>query len=114
MQDGRDIMIERTEYTITKDKDFIGKRCESYTIEKKIIHSYGKVETRTRIFIPFRDGDINKINLDELDFPEPITSEEWEKLSPEYRKAWCNGTLTKELCKERDELLRTLIDDSMI
>ena len=101
-------MIERTEYTITKDKDFIGKRCETYTIEKKIIHSHGKVETRTRIFIPFRDGDINKINLDELDFPEPITSEEWEKLSPEYRKAWCNGTLTKELCKERDELLRKM------
>ena len=46
-------MIERTEYTITKDKDFIGKRYETYTIEKKIIHSHGEVETRTRIFIPF-------------------------------------------------------------
>ena len=101
-------MIEKTEYTITKDKDFIGKRYETYTIEKKIMHSNGKVEIRTRVFIPFRDGDINKINLDKLHFPEPFTAEEGEKLSPEYRKAWCNGTLTKELCKEREEVLRKM------
>lgn len=101
-------MIKKTEYTIIKDKDFIGKRYETYTIEKKITHSNGKVEIRTRAFIPFRDGDINKINLDELVFLEPITPEEWEKLSPEYRKAWCNGTLTKELCEEREEVLRKM------
>ena len=101
-------MIEKTEYTITKDKDFIGKRYRTYTIEKKIIHSNGKVEIRTRVFIPFRDGDINKIIFNELDFPEPITPEEWEKLSLEYRKAWCNGTLTKELCEEREKVLRKM------
>lgn len=94
----------KNEYKIIKDKGFIWKRYGTYTIEKKIIYDNGQIEYRYRTFIPFRDGDINKVELDKLDFPKPITADEWEKLSPEYRKAWCNGTLTKELHDELEYL----------
>lgn len=94
----------KIEYKVEKDKEFVGQRYETYTIEKKIIYSSGDVEIRTKVFIPFRDGDINKVDFDKLDFPKPITSKEWEMLSEEYRKAWINGTMTKELCKELENL----------
>jgi hypothetical protein len=92
--------MEKIKYEIVKDKDFIGKRYESYTVEKIITHSNGKVESRYKVIFPHIDGNINKLNLDELDFPKPITSDEWERLSIEYRNAWLNGTLTKELSNE--------------
>ena len=94
----------KNEYKIVKDKDFIGKRYETYTIEKKITYDNGETEFRYKTFIPFRDGDINKVDLDTLDFPKPITADEWEKLSPEYRKAWITGTMTKELHDELKNL----------
>ena len=96
--------IIKTKYKVIKDKDFIGKRYDTYTIEKTLIYDNGEIETRYRTFIPFRDGDINKINLNTLDFPNPITQKEWEQLSEEYRKAWTNGTMTKKLCKELENL----------
>lgn len=51
-----------------------------------------------------RDGDINKVDLDSLDFPKPITQKEWEQLSEEYHKAWIRGNMTKELSEELDRL----------
>lgn len=96
--------MEKIEYKIEKNKEIIGQRYETYTIQKNITYDNGKTETRYRVFIPFRDGDINKIDLDMLDFPKPITQEEWKKLSPEYHKAWIRGTMTKELSKELEKL----------
>lgn len=96
--------MENIEYKIEKDKDFIGKRYESYTVEKIIKYDNGEVEYRYRTVFPHIDGDIYKINLDKLAFPKPITHEEWNKLSPEYHKAWLNGTMTDELCKELENL----------
>lgn len=96
--------MENIEYKIEKDKDFIGKRYESYTVEKKITYDNGKVEHRYRTVFPYIDGDIDKIDLDTLDFPKTITHEEWEKLSLEYHKAWLNGTMTEKLCKELENL----------
>lgn len=96
--------IIKTKYKVIKDKDFIGKRYDTYTIKKTLIYDNGETETRYRTFIPFRDGDINKIDLKTLDFPKPITQKEWEQLSEEYRKAWINGRMTKELCKELETL----------
>lgn len=100
--------MEKIEYQIKKDKDFIGKRYDSYTVEKITISEEGNVEHLYRVLFPHVDGEIDKINFDKLYFPIPITQEEWEQLSPEYRKAWCNGTLTKELCEEREQLLKKL------
>lgn len=94
----------KIEYKVEKDKEFVGQRYETYTIEKKITYSSGDVEIRTKVFIPFRDGDINKVDFDKIDFPKPITSKEWEQLSEEYHKAWINGTMTEELCKELEKL----------
>lgn len=96
--------MPKIEYKITKDKGFVGQRCESYTIEKKIICANGETETRLRSFISFRDGDINKVNLDTLDFPKSITQNEWKQLSQEYHTAWLKGIMTKELCRELEEL----------
>lgn len=96
--------MTKIEYKIEKDKDILGQRYETYTIQKNIIYDNGKTEVRYRTFIPFRDGDINKINLDMLDFPKPITQEEWEKLSPEYHKAWIKGTMTNEVSEEFENL----------
>lgn len=96
--------MEKIKYKITKDKDFIGKRFESYTIEKIITNDDEEKECLYRIWFPFIDGDISKANLDEIYFPKPITNEEWQKLSPEYRKSWINGAMTEELHKELDEL----------
>lgn len=96
--------MEKIEYKIEKNKEIIGQRYETYTIQKNITYDNGKTETRYRVFIPFRDGDINKIDLDMLDFPKPITKEEWEKLSSEYQKAWIRGTMTKELSEEFENL----------
>ncbi len=95
----------KIEYKITKDEDFIGKRFETYTIEKIITYVNGDVETRRRTFIPFRDGDINKINLDDLYFPITITQEEFKQLPEEYDKAWMEGTLTKEMSEKMQELV---------
>lgn len=97
--------IIKNDYIITKDNDFLGQRYETYTVEKIITYRNGETERRVRVIIPAIDGDINKIDLDKLEFKKPISSEEWEKLSPEYRKAWCNGTMTKELAEEL-EILR--------
>ena len=91
-------------YKITKSKDPFQARYDIYDIEKTIIYDNGKTEKRYKTWIPSRDGDINKIDFDTLDFPKPITHEEWKQLSPEYRKAWCNGTMTKELNKELENL----------
>lgn len=96
--------MKKIEYKVIKDKEFEGQRCETYTIEKIMTHNNGEIETRTRIFIPLRDGDISKVDFNTLDFPKPITSKEWEMLSAKYRKAWIKGTMTKELCKELEEL----------
>ena len=93
-----------TKYKITKSNDPFQARYDIYDIEKTIIYDNGETEKRYKTWIPFRDGDINKVNLDTLDFPKPIAQEEWEMLSPEYRKAWCNGTMTKELNKELEKL----------
>lgn len=91
--------IIKSEYKITKDKDFIGKRYDTYTIEKILIYDNGEKEHRYRVWIPFRDGDINKVDLTTLDFPQPIIQEEWEQLPQEYRTAWIKGTMTEELSK---------------
>lgn len=80
-------MKKKVEYKIEKDKDFIGKRYESYSVEKIIRNNDGKIEHRYRTIFPHIDGDINKINLNKLYFPRTIIYEEWKKLSPEYRKA---------------------------
>lgn len=37
-------------------------------------------------------------------FSKPITQKEWKQLSEEYHKAWINGTMTEELCKELEKL----------
>lgn len=94
----------KNEYKVEKDKEIKGQRCETYTIEKIITYDNGEKETRIITFIPSRDGDINKIDLDKLDFPKPITQKEWEMLSQEYHKAWTNGTMTKELSEELENL----------
>lgn len=97
--------MEKIKYKITKDKDFIGKRFETYTIEKIITYANGEVETRYRIFIPFFDGNIKRVNLDDLYFPIIITQEEFEQLPEEYDKAWMKGTLTKEMSEKMQELV---------
>ena len=97
-------MIKKIEYTITKDEDFIGKRYESYTVEKHITYDNGETEVRTRVVFPNIDGELTVENLNRLVFQKSITPEEWNKLSAEYRKAWINGTMTDELCKELEEL----------
>lgn len=91
--------IIKTSYKVTKDKDFIGQRYETYTIEKTLIYDNGEKEYRYKTWIPFRDGDINKVNLNTLAFPKPITQDEWEQLPQEYRIAWIRGTMTEELRK---------------
>lgn len=96
--------MPKNEYKITKDKDIFGQRYETYSIEKIITHDNGEVEKRYRVWIPFRDGDITKVDLNKLEFQKPITTEEWNQLSREYQKAWLNGTLTEELCQELREL----------
>lgn len=97
--------IIKNEYKITKDNDFLGKRFETYTIEKTIIYANGETETRLRSFIPCRDGNINTVNLDNLYFPITITQEEFRKLPEEYDKAWMKGTLTKEMSEKMQELV---------
>ena len=97
--------IIKNEYKITKDKDFIGKRFETYTIEKIITYANGEVERRYRTFIPFYDGDIKKVNLDDLYFPITITQEEVKQLPEEYDKAWMKGILTKEMSEKMQELV---------
>lgn len=47
---------------------------------------------------------INQTELKISEPQEPITPEEWEKLSPEYKKAWYNGSLTQELYEELKKL----------
>lgn len=96
--------MEKVEYKIKKDKDFIGKRYESYTVEKIITKEDGEVEHLYRTIFPHIDGKINKIDLDKIYFPKPITQKEWEQLSEEYHKAWINGKMTKKLCKELEDL----------
>lgn len=44
------------------------------------------------------------VDLDSLDFPKPITQEEWEQLSENYHKAWLRGSMTKELSEELNRL----------
>lgn len=97
--------IIKNEYKIIKDKDYIGKRFGTYTIEKTIIYANGKTETRLRSFIPIRDGNINKVNLDDLYFPITITHEEMKQLPEKYNKAWIEGTLTKEMSERMQELV---------
>ena len=97
--------IIKNEYKITKDKDFLGKRFETYTIEKNITYENGETEKRYRIFIPFRDGNIEKVNLNDLYFPITITQEEFKQLPKEYNKAWMQGTLTKEMSEKMQEFV---------
>lgn len=97
--------MEKVKYKIEKDKEFKGKRFETYTIEKTITYANGETEIRLRSFIPFRDGDINTVNLDDLYFPITITQEEIKQLPEEYDKAWMRGTLTKEMSKKIQELV---------
>ena len=98
----------KKEYKITKDIGFIGKRYKTYTIEKKITYDNGETETRIRSFIPLRDGDIEKVNLDELEFQKSITTDEWDELPEEYRKAWIRGTMTEEIKKVGDKCLERI------
>lgn len=90
--------IIKTSYKITKDKGFL-ESWGTYTIEKTLILENGEKEIRHKTWIPFRDGDINKVNLDTLIFPKPITEDEWVQLPQEYRTAWLKGTMTEELSK---------------
>lgn len=92
--------MEKIEYKVIKDKDFIGKRFNSYTIEKTITYADGDKETRLRSFIPCRDGDINRINLDNLYFPVSVSYDEWQQLPEEYNRAWLKGTITKEMSED--------------
>lgn len=96
--------MEKIEYKIEKDNDFIGKRYESYTVEKHIIYDNGETEIRTRVVFPHIDGELTEENLNKLVFQKSITEEEWQQLSQEYRSAWINGTMTDELCKELETL----------
>lgn len=70
----------RTEYKITKDIGFTGQRFDTYTIEKAVIKDNGEKEFSYRTWIPFRDGDIDKVDLDTLEFQKPITQDEWKQL----------------------------------
>lgn len=96
--------MEKIEYKIEKDKDFAGKIYESYTVEKIVIKENGKTEHLYRTLFPHIDGNINEIDLDNVYFSKPITQKEWKQLSEEYHKAWINGTMTEELCKELEKL----------
>ena len=97
--------ILKTEYKITKDNNIFTKMYDMYNIEKTIIYDNGEKETRYRTFIPFQDGDIHKVNLDDLYFPITITQEEMKQLPKEYDKAWIIGTLTKEMSEKMQELV---------
>ena len=94
----------KIEYKVEKDKDFIGKTYESYTVEKIITKDNGEIEHLYRTLFPHIDGNVNEIDFDKVYFPKPITQKEWKQLSEEYYKAWINGTMTKELCKELENL----------
>lgn len=100
--------MEKVSYKIIKDKEFIGKRYETYTIEKKIIWDNGEIEKRYITFIPFRDGNIEQINLDTLIFPKPISEEEWRQLPNEYRTAWIKGNMTEEVRKLGESCLQQI------
>lgn len=80
--------VVKNEYKVIKDKGFVGQKYSTYTIEKKIIYDNGETEIRHKVFIPARDGKIKEVDFDKLDFPKPITHEEWLKLPIEYRKKW--------------------------
>lgn len=103
--------MEKVEYKIIKDKDFIGRRYESYTVEKIITYDNGKIEHLHRTLFPHIDGKIENINLDDIYFPPVITSEEWNLLPETYRKAWINGTMTEEM-KEYGEMWLQIIRES--
>lgn len=51
-----------------------------------------------------KKDSINQTELKISEPQEPITPEEWEKLSSEYKKAWCNGSLTQKLYEELKNL----------
>lgn len=91
--------MEKVEYKIKKDKEFKGKRYESYTVEKIITETNGNIEHLYRTLFPHIDGKIDEINLDKVYFPKPITQEEWEQLPQEYKTAWLEGTMTEEMRK---------------
>ena len=78
----------KIEYIKTKDKDFIGKRFKSWTIEKRITYDNGEVEHFYRVVFPHIDGDIEKIDLDKLYFPKTMTNEEWENMPPKEKYNW--------------------------
>lgn len=95
----------KNEYKIEKCKDTLTKRYEAYLITKKITYDKGEIEERTRMFFPCVDGDIDKVNLDDLYFPITITHEEFKQLPEEYDRAWMKGTLTKEMSEKMQELV---------
>lgn len=97
--------MEKIKYEIMKDKEFIGKRFESYTVIKTITYDNGEIEHRYRTIFPSIDGNIDKMNLDDLYFPITITQEEFKQLPEEYDKAWMKGTLTKEMSEKMQELV---------
>ncbi len=97
--------ILRNEYKVTKSNDSFQARYDIYDIEKTITYDNGEIETRTRVFIPFRDGDINKVNFDDLYFSPSISQEEWKQLPEEYNKAWFKGTFTQSMCEEVERLV---------
>lgn len=100
--------IIKTEYKITKNNDIFAQMYDTYTIEKIITYDNREKETRIRTFIPSRDGNINKIDLNSLYFPITINYEEWKQLPKKYNDAWIKGKITKTMSKEIEKLVLSI------
>ena len=81
--------IIKNEYKIEKCKDDFCKKYGSYLITKTIFYDNGNTEERTRMFFPHLEGEIEKVNLDNLEFKKPITHEEFKQMPLEYQRNWC-------------------------
>lgn len=81
--------IIKNEYKVEKCKEDVLRRYDAYLITKTITYDNGETEERTRLFYTHIDGDINKVNLDELIFLKAMTQEEFKQMPVEYQRAWC-------------------------
>ena len=108
----------RIEYIKTKDKGYVGKRFNSWTIEKRITYDNGKTEHLYKTIFPHIDGDIEKIELDKLDFPKPMTNEDWDNMSPKEKYDWIGLDVenNKHLLEEcnKQEILDTEMTETKL
>lgn len=83
------MQIIKNEYKVEKCNNESWIRFESYLITKTITYDNGETEQRTRLFYPHLEGEIEKVNLDKLEFKKTMTQEEFKQMPLEYQRNWC-------------------------